>query len=166
MNFCRELRPWYELSQNAVSGLGRVLRYCQLWLYSGMTHFELLFLTQSVSYWWWHSLRHCNSCLPENATVWMIWIVFFSISKCVIFNLSIANLLDSRQVATPVVFFQYHVDPLWNMPSNPPTPPHTHTLVDVIQSFFMELGLFPEDYSCGCNSVIPTPNLSLLVNHL
>ena len=30
LNLCRELRPWYELSQNAVSGHGHVLRYCQL----------------------------------------------------------------------------------------------------------------------------------------
>ena len=66
---CTELRPWYELSQNAVSGHGHVLRYCQLWLCGGMTHFELLFLTQPVSYWWWHSLRHRNSCLHENATL-------------------------------------------------------------------------------------------------
>ena len=110
---CTELRPWYELSQNAVSGHGHVLRYCQLWLCGGKTHFELLFLTQSMSYWWWHSLRRRNSCLHENATLKNDLNRLFSISKCVIFNLSIANLLDSRQVATLGSFLSVSCWPLW-----------------------------------------------------
>ena len=156
LNLCRKLRPWFELSQNAVSGHGHVLRYCELWLCSGMTHFELLFLTQTVSYWWCQfELRHCNSCLHENAIVWkMIWIELRP--QNVSFIISVPpTLSDSRQVAAFVVFFQFRVDPFEIR--HPPHPTFQRG-----NTFLTEFSLIPEDYRCGCYSVIPTLNLTLL----
>ena len=100
-------------------------------------------------------LRHCNSCLHENAIVWkLIWIQLRSQNVSFIISVS-PTLSDSRQVAAFVVFVHFRVDPFEIR--HPP-----HPTLQRGNTFLTEFSLIPEDYSCGCYSVIPTLNLTLL----
>ena len=100
-------------------------------------------------------LRHCNSCLYENAIVLkMIWTELRSRNVSFIISIS-PTFSDSRRVAAFVVFLEFRDDPfeIRNQP---------HPTLQRGNTFWNEFSLIPEYYSWGCHSVIPILNLTLL----